>query len=294
VGAQGAGMVAGPDQGLHAPTALRTLPQFAGMTHLGSIPPTDGAESGFHPIAGMGTGIDISPGGMGGMDWSEPAKRKRGRPRKYIAPGTTQLAIQTPGTLTTASPQTPGTEKRPRGRPPGSSKKPQLGTSTAGITGPVFVPHIITVADGEDVARKIMSFAQVGPRVVCVMSASGAISNVTLRQQSTSGGTVTYQGRYEILSLMGSFFPADARGASLQRTGGLSVSLACADGRVIGGSVAGLLLAASPIQVVVGSFTSEPAPSHGNGQGPALGLSPLAVPVGLSPASGTNRAPKNE
>jgi len=45
----------------------------------------------------------------------------------------------------------------------------------------------------QDVARKIMSFAQVGPRVVCVMSASGAISNVTLRQQSTSGGTVTYQ-----------------------------------------------------------------------------------------------------
>ncbi len=61
--------------------------------------------------------------------------------------------------------------------------------------------------------------------------------------------TVLIQGRYEILSLMGSFFPADARGASLQRTGGLSVSLACADGRVIGGSVAGLLLAASPIQV---------------------------------------------
>jgi hypothetical protein len=75
---------------------------------------------------------------MGGMEWSEPAKRKRGRPRKYIAPGTTQLGIQTPGTLTTASPQTPGTEKRPRGRPPGSSKKPQLGTSAAGIVFTLF------------------------------------------------------------------------------------------------------------------------------------------------------------
>ncbi len=57
------------------------------------------------------------------------------------------------------------------------------------------------------------------------------------------------QGRYEILSLMGSFFPPEPRGGNLQRTGGLSVSLACADGRVIGGSVAGLLLAASPIKV---------------------------------------------
>lgn len=56
------------------------------------------------------------------------------------------------------------------------------------------------------------------------------------------------QGRYEILSLMGSFLPtggADSR----QRSGGLSVSLACSDGRVIGGGVAGILIAASPIQV---------------------------------------------
>jgi len=45
----------------------------------------------------------------------------------------------------------------------------------------------------QDVARKIMSFAQVGPRAVCIISANGVISNVTLRQQSTSGGTVTYQ-----------------------------------------------------------------------------------------------------
>ncbi len=64
-----------------------------------------------------------------------------------------------------------------------------------------------------------------------------------------SGLMLCLQGRYEILSLMGSFFPHDARGGNLPQTGGLSVSLACADGRVIGGSVAGLLLAASPIQV---------------------------------------------
>lgn len=57
------------------------------------------------------------------------------------------------------------------------------------------------------------------------------------------------QGRYEILSLMGSFLPTDTGGGSWQRTGGLSVSLAGSDGRVIGGGVAGLLMAASPIQV---------------------------------------------
>jgi hypothetical protein len=47
--------------------------------------------------------------------------------------------------------------------------------------------------DMQDVGRKIMSFAQMRSRAVCVISANGAISNVTLRQQATSGGTVTYQ-----------------------------------------------------------------------------------------------------
>lgn len=57
------------------------------------------------------------------------------------------------------------------------------------------------------------------------------------------------QGRYEILSLSGSFLPTDLGGGNRQRTGGLSVSLAGSDGRVIGGGVAGMLTAASPIQV---------------------------------------------
>lgn len=45
----------------------------------------------------------------------------------------------------------------------------------------------------QDVSAKIMSFSQHGTRGVCVLSANGAISNVTLRQAATSGGTVTYE-----------------------------------------------------------------------------------------------------
>lgn len=62
-------------------------------------------------------------------------------------------------------------------------------------------------------------------------------------------GRLSMQGRYEILSLSGSFLPTDLGGGIRQRTGGLSVSLAGSDGRVIGGGVAGMLTAASPIQV---------------------------------------------
>lgn len=45
----------------------------------------------------------------------------------------------------------------------------------------------------QDVSAKIMSFSQHGPRAVCILSANGAISNVTLRQAATSGGNVTYE-----------------------------------------------------------------------------------------------------
>lgn len=58
------------------------------------------------------------------------------------------------------------------------------------------------------------------------------------------------QGRFEILSLSGSFTVND-NGGVRSRTGGLSVSLAGPDGRVVGGGIAGLLTAASPIQVRV-------------------------------------------
>ncbi|KAJ6404665.1 hypothetical protein OIU84_012766 [Salix udensis] len=116
-----------------------------------------------------------------------------------------------------------------------------------------FTPHVITVNAGEDVTMKVISFSQQGPRAICILSANGVISNVTLRQPDSSGGTLTYEGRFEILSLSGSFMPTENQGTR-SRSGGMSVSLASPDGRVVGGSVAGLLVAASPVQVVVGSF----------------------------------------
>lgn len=48
----------------------------------------------------------------------------------------------------------------------------------------------------QDVAGKILSFAQKGPRGVCILSANGAVSNVTIRQPGSSGGILTYEARY--------------------------------------------------------------------------------------------------
>ncbi|PON90517.1 PPC domain containing protein [Trema orientale] len=237
----------------------------------------DGSPGG--AIASPGHGLNMNMG-------SEPMKRKRGRPRKYGPDGTMALGLSpAPPSVTvnqnqssggfssppTAAPPSGGggggggggvgggsasspSLKKARGRPPGSSKKQQL--EALGSAGFGFTPHVITVKAGEDVSSKIMSFSQHGPRAVCILSANGAISNVTLRQPATSGGTVTYEGRFEILSLSGSFLLSET-GGQRSRTGGLSVSLSGPDGRVLGGGVAGLLMAASPVQVVVGSFVAD-------------------------------------
>ncbi|KAK2655061.1 hypothetical protein Ddye_008113 [Dipteronia dyeriana] len=197
-------------------------------------------------------------------------KKKRGRPRKYDSDGNLRLASYNnnnnninpavasspPGFSLTPSTDFSSSSKRGRGRPPGSGNwqlLASLGELFANTAGGDFTPHVVTVHTGEDVAGKIFSFSHKGPRGICVLSANGAVSNVTIRQPGSSGGILTYEGRFEILSLSGSFTITDTGGIR-SRTGGMSVSLAGPDGRVIGGGVAGLLLAASPIQIVVGSF----------------------------------------
>ncbi|KAI3692052.1 hypothetical protein L6452_31861 [Arctium lappa] len=220
------------------------------------------------------------PGGFRSGGFSiEPARKKRGRPRKYspspdggnialgLAPapvtgggggGGGNLESSNDGGSAGGGGGTPNTDssaKKHRGRPPGSGKKQM---DALGAPGVGFTPHVITVKAGEDIASKITAFSQQGPRTVCILSANGAISNVTLRQPAMSGGTVTYEGRFEIISLSGSFLLADSNGNHSSRSSGLSVSLAGSDGRVLGGGVAGSLVAATPVQVVVGSFIADP------------------------------------
>ncbi|KAF7828561.1 AT-hook motif nuclear-localized protein 13-like [Senna tora] len=189
----------------------------------------------------------------------DSTKKKRGRPRKYSPDGNIALGLApTPMSSSSAPADLSGTTsgepsaKKNRGRPPGSGKK-QLDALGAGGLG--FTPHVIMVKTGEDIASKIMAFSEQGPRAICILSANGAICNATLRQPAMSGGTMHYEGRYEIISLSGSFLVSDTGGCNLM--GGLSTSLAAADGKVVGGGVAGTLIAASPVQVIVGSFITE-------------------------------------
>ncbi|TVU11395.1 hypothetical protein EJB05_44980, partial [Eragrostis curvula] len=159
-----------------------------------------------------------------------------------------------------ASQASPAKNKK-KGRPPGATKskmklkappkpQPQTQKQMAAPVGSGLIgvnPHMLIVQAGQDVRSRVMSFSCNG-WAVCVVSANGTISNVTLRQGYSSGGTVTYEDRFEILSLAGSYLLSECGGLS-SRTGSLTVSLVGRDGRVLAGSVAGPLIAASPVQV---------------------------------------------
>ncbi|TYI70318.1 hypothetical protein E1A91_D08G213000v1 [Gossypium mustelinum] len=218
-----------------------------------------------------------------------PLKKKRGRPRKYGPDGSVTMALS-PKPISTAAPPPVidfSAGKRAKVKSPISFPKTKyelenLGEWVACSVGGNFAPHIITVNAGEDVTMKIISFSQQGPRAICILSANGVISSVTLRQPDSSGGTLTYEGRFEILSLSGSFMPNDT-GGTRSRSGGMSVSLASQDGRVVGGGVAGLLVAAGPVQVVVGSFLAgnqhEQKPKKQKDESFSVATPVAAVPV---------------
>ncbi|WOL00192.1 AT-hook motif nuclear-localized protein 9-like isoform X2 [Canna indica] len=253
---------AGSQPGLHGPAQPGVRTMLNPGTSL-ALPSSGVGSAAFQVDSPPAVSSHGAPGGLseGGIQ-VEPVKKKRGRPRKYGPDGSVALALSPisssappPGTVLGSGSAAPA-QKRGRGRPPGTGRKQQLaslGEWVSGSAGMGFTPHVIKIEEGEDIATKIMSFSQQGPRAVCILSANGAVSTVTLRQSSTSGGTVTYEGRFEILCLSGSYMLTE-NGGSRSRTGGLSISLSSPDGRVIGGGVAGLLRAATPVQVTVGSF----------------------------------------
>ncbi|MED6155471.1 hypothetical protein PIB30_005675 [Stylosanthes scabra] len=196
-------------------------------------------------------------------------KRGRGRPRKYVdanGHGGSGGRILSPASapppppgfsVALASPLESPTLKRGRGRPRGSGKLQilaSIGGFVAETAGGSFTPHVMIVGTGEDVVSRILSFFQNGPRSVCILSATGSVSSVVIRQSGVSGGLLRYEGRFEILSLSGSCTYTNGTSNGYRKDGMLSVSLAKPDGRVFGGGIESSLIAAGPIQIVLATF----------------------------------------
>ncbi|KAL6979669.1 AT-hook motif nuclear-localized protein 26 [Sarracenia purpurea var. burkii] len=142
--------------------------------------------------------------------------------------------------------------RRPRGRPAGSKNKPKPPIIITRDSANALRTHVMEIADACDIADSIATFARRRQRGVCILSGTGTVTNVTLRQPASPGAIVTLHGRFEILSLSGSVLPPPAPPAAT----GLTIYLAGGQGQVVGGSVVGALLASGPVVIMAASFSN--------------------------------------
>ncbi|KAH8515578.1 hypothetical protein H0E87_004151 [Populus deltoides] len=140
--------------------------------------------------------------------------------------------------------------RRPRGRPAGSKNKPKPPIIVTRDSANALRAHAMEVSSGCDVCESLANFARRKQRGISVLSGSGCVTNVTLRQPTSSGAIVTLHGRFEILSLLGSVLPPPAP----QGITGLTIYLAGAQGQVVGGGVVGALIASGPVVIMAASF----------------------------------------
>ncbi|KAL5560666.1 hypothetical protein UlMin_036877 [Ulmus minor] len=142
--------------------------------------------------------------------------------------------------------------RRQRGRPPGSKNKPKPPVIITRESANTLRAHILEVSSGSDVFDSVATYARKRQRGICVLSGSGTVTNVTLRQPAAAGAIVTLHGRFEILSLSGSFLPPPAPPGATS----LTIFLAGGQGQVVGGNVVGALIASGPVIVIASSFTN--------------------------------------
>ncbi|GMI96177.1 AT-hook motif nuclear localized protein 23 [Hibiscus trionum] len=142
--------------------------------------------------------------------------------------------------------------RRPRGRPPGSKNKLKPPVVITRESGNTLRAHILEVSNGCDVFDCVASYSRRRQRGVCILSGSGTVTNVSIRQPAAAGAVVTLHGRFEILSLSGSFLPPPAPPGATS----LTIFLAGGQGQVVGGSVVGELMAAGPVILTASSFTN--------------------------------------
>lgn len=103
---------------------------------------------------------------------------------------------------------------------------------------------------------------------------TGTVADFTIRQPApmTPGATVSFHGRFEILSISGTFLPSSV---PFQVSDAFKISLAGPQGQVLGGAVVGPLIAAGPVFVIATTFNS-----------PAYQRLPVADDEGNSSVSG--------
>ncbi|XP_039690592.1 AT-hook motif nuclear-localized protein 10 [Medicago truncatula] len=218
---------------------------------LGSIPKrSETINNAPDVIKIFGVDVDLITGAKSGGSNSEQVQRGEGRPPKYGVSRSPFSPMTPPSGLATSH-SNESEEKDGNGRSGGSL------VSTDGFveetTGESITPYVLIVNPRENVVEKISAFFKNGPRqAVCILAATGAVSNVTLYQPGVSDGFLRYEGHFPILSLNGPCtFPGGCAQKEIEM---MSVSLSKPDGSIFGGGIGRSMIAATPIHIVLGTF----------------------------------------
>ncbi|XP_073145796.1 AT-hook motif nuclear-localized protein 28 [Henckelia pumila] len=184
-------------------------------------------------------------------------------------PSSSEAAAHSPSSSTMKQPKDPPppndgatieVTRRPRGRPPGSKNKPRPPVIVApDPSEPQMTPYVLELPPGVDVIEATTRFCRRRNLGLCVLNGYGVVSNVTLKQPSTTpGATVTFHGRFDILSISATILPPSASSPILATglSNGFAITLAGPQGQMVGGIVMGPLVSAATVYLISTTFNS--------------------------------------
>nr|XP_043617073.1 AT-hook motif nuclear-localized protein 17 [Erigeron canadensis] len=190
--------------------------------------------------------------------------------------------------------------RRPRGRPPGSKNKPKPPVIITREPDPAMAPYVLELPGGTDIVDAVAKYCKKRNMGLCVLTGSGTVTNVSLRQPTTTAAaTVTFHGRFDILSISATVLPSISAGAA-PFAKGFTISLAGPQGQIVGGAVAGPLISGGPVYIIAASFNNpmyHRLPSEddetGGGSGSRGGSerSPSAETAGRDSSGGHHHLP---
>ncbi|KAI3758356.1 hypothetical protein L6452_05916 [Arctium lappa] len=148
--------------------------------------------------------------------------------------------------------------RRPRGRPPGSKNKPKPPIVITREPDPSMSPYVLELPGGTDIVDAVVRYCRKRNMGLCVLTGSGTVANVSLRQPSTTpGATITFHGRFDILSISATVLPSLSQSSAVAPfANGFTISLAGPQGQIVGGAVAGQLISAGTVYIIAASFNN--------------------------------------
>ncbi|XP_074282517.1 AT-hook motif nuclear-localized protein 28-like [Silene latifolia] len=152
-------------------------------------------------------------------------------------------------------------KSRRTGRPPGAKNKPkpQIIINPEPESKPAMSSYLLELPSGSDLVDSLTRFTRNHGIGICVLSATGTVSDVTLKQPTGNGtyGTVTFHGNFDIFTLSACVMTDTTPfGVSMAGGTGFTIAMTGPNGLVVGGKVVGPLVCAGTVYVVATSFNS--------------------------------------